>query len=216
MLQSQPPKFNFTCDYRIGDINPAICLWQSKRLGQIIKTTHLFCNQCPSNVYQNKNEDPAFLKKCLNRRYNDTFVNKLYNKYTEHTKIILPNNWTEISNSFNILKQENWFVDLGLTGSYIVKGVENHKDIDIILWINNIIDYLNWIEYNTLPGFILDSIKVDYYLFLEPHYQFFVSLWPNQKKIFTSSYFHNNISCDDETLEIVYNNTLDKILDFTN
>jgi hypothetical protein len=206
-------QFNFDCAHRVENQNSKpVCLWQSHRLGQLITTNSLFCNQCPSDVYKQDSDNPTFLKKCLSRRYANHFLDKLYTKYNNHTKIILPNNWNNIVDSFSFLKKEEWYIDIGLTGSYIVEGVDYHKDIDIIFWIKDIPSYLNWTKNNELPKTILNNIKSDYYIFLEPHYQFFVSLWPNQKKVFTSKYFINNISCSDLSIEILYDDSLDKIL----
>jgi hypothetical protein len=210
---SHSRRFDFDCCHRIENSqSKPVCLWQSHRLGQLITTTSLFCNQCPLDVYKQDSDNPKFLKKCLSRRYTDVFLNKLYNKYTNHTKIILPDNWNNIVDTFSFLQKEQWYVDIGLTGSYIVENIKEHKDIDIIFWIKDIPEYLNWTKNNELPKTILNNIKTDYYLFLEPHYQFFVSLWPNQKKIFTSKYFVPNISCSDPSIEILYDDSLDKIL----
>ena len=205
--------FNFDCQYRIGHDSPAICEWQSKRLGHIVKTSYLFCNhQCPKNVYEFGQHDKEFLKRCFYRRYDNNFFSKLTNKYISHTKIICPKNWQDINNKFSFLKKQSWFVDIGLTGSYIVENIDSHKDIDVVFWINNIRDYAKWSEANILPDRLF-NIKIDYYIFLEPYYQFFISLWPNQKRIFTSKYFSSNISTSEE-FEIFYDNTYEKLLEY--
>jgi hypothetical protein len=205
--------FDFDCQYRIGCDSPAICEWQSKRLGHVVTTSYLFCRQCPINVYKYGQNNKDFLKKCFYRRYDKTFFDKLIKKYVNHTKIICPNNWKIINDQFSFLKKYSWFVDIGLTGSYIVENVENHKDIDIVFWVKDIRSYAEWLKNNNLPEKILDGTKIDYYIFLEPYYQFFISLWPNQKKIFTSKYFSSNISSG-EDLKIVYDSTYEKLLEY--
>jgi hypothetical protein len=204
--------FKFDCQYRLGSQSPAVCLWQSQRLGQVAHTSYLFCDQCPLQVRSQGKEDKDFLKKCFNRRYDKDFLNKLYHKYDKQTDIVVPNNWQEINNYFNNLKQYDWFIDIGLTGSYIVKGLDNHKDIDIILWIKNITDYVSWSKANSLPTHF-NSIKIDYYIFLEPYYQFFISLWPNQEKIYVNNYFTANIKSNN--IQIIHNDFYDKLLDST-
>ena len=205
--------FDFDCQYRIGTDSPATCVWQSERLGHVVKTSYLFCKNCTSNVHKNGDNDKDFLKKCFYRRYNKNFFEKLSKKYINHTKILCPKNWSMINDKFAELKKLPWFIDIGLTGSYIVDGVNNHKDIDIVFWINNIQQYSIWLENNHLPEYMFDNLKTDYYIFLKPYYQFFVSLWPNQKKIFTSKYFSANISTT-EDLEIIYDNSHEKLLNY--
>lgn len=205
--------FDFDCKYRIGCESPCVCEWQSKRLGHIVKTSCLFCNnKCPKDVYEFGNNNKEFLKTCFYRRYDKNFFVKLVNKYINHTKIICPNNWEKINREFSFLREQSWFVDIGLTGSYIVENVESHKDIDVVIWISDIREYAKWLENNILPEKLYD-IKVDYYIFLKPYYQFFISLWPNQKKIFTSKYFGSNISTSEE-FEILYDNTYEKLLEY--
>jgi hypothetical protein len=204
--------FNFDCKYRLGSNSPAVCLWQSQRLGQIAYTSYLFCERCPLEVRSSGSENKDFLKTCFNRRYDENFLNKLYNKYSSSTKIIVPDNWNKINNFFSSYKKQPWFVDMGLTGSLIVDGVLNHKDIDIIFWIKNIEEYVEWLNKNSLPQFFENS-KIDYYIFLEPFYQFFISLWPNQKKIYTSKYFNAQISSAND-FEIVKYEDNKKLLDF--
>lgn len=204
--------FKFECQHRLGSQSPAVCLWQSQRLGQVAKTSYLFCDQCPLSVREHGQENKDFLKKCFHRRYDKNFLNKLYNKYDKETSIIIPDNWQEIDNYFEYLKQYDWFVDIGLTGSCIVQGLSDHKDIDIILWIKNIEDYVSWSDSNSLPAHF-NSIKIDYYIFLEPYYQFFISLWPNQQKIYVNNYFTANIKSDN--IQIIHNDYYEKLLEHT-
>jgi hypothetical protein len=204
-------QFNFDCKYRLGCASPAICSWQSNRLGHIVTTSNTFCNQCPDHVRSNGYEDKDFLKKCFNRRYDKNFLSKLYNKYNKENIITIPNNWNEVNNQFCYLKNYDWFIDIGLTGSYIVDGLSNHKDIDIIFWIKNIENYADWLKYNTLPNYF-QNIKVDYYIFLEPYYQFFISLWPNQKTIYVNNYFTTNIMTSSD-IKIIYNDYYEKLLE---
>lgn len=202
--------FKFECQHRLGSQSPAVCLWQSQRLGQLANTSYLFCDQCPISIRRDQQENKDFLKKCFHRRYDKNFLNKLYNKYSKETNISIPNNWQDINDYFSYLKQYDWFIDIGLTGSYIVKGLDNHKDIDIILWIKNIPDYINYINQNPLP-IQFNSLKIDYYIFLEPYYQFFISLWPNQQKIYINNYFTANIKSDN--IQIIHNDFYEKLLD---
>lgn len=198
--------FKFDCKYRLGSNSPAVCLWQSQRLGQVAHTSYLFCDRCPSEVRSLGAENKDFLKTCFHRRYDQNFLNKLYNKYTTHTKIIIPNNWNSINDFFSPYKQYSWFIDVGLTGSLIVDGISNHKDIDIIFWIKNIEEYVEWLKYNSLPK-VFENYKIDYYIFLEPFYQFFVSLWPNSKKLYINNYFNSDSISVQSEISVVRNDT---------
>lgn len=204
----QLPQYNFDCQFRCGNDNPTVCKYQSLRLGHIVKTSHLFCNHsCPSQVYNEGKEDIPFLKKCFNRRYDTNFIDNVLLKHNTPTKLIVPDIWKGIeSKIYNLLFKEIWFQDIGLTGSIIVDGVNNHKDIDIVLSINNIDDYIKWNKNNKLPDKI-NFIKTDYYIYVETVNQFFTSLWPNQKKVYLNKAFEKNITIpSDYTIE--YNNPL--------
>lgn len=193
-MKQQSHQFNFDCEFRCGNTSPSICKYQSLRLGHIVKTSYLFCNNsCPKKVYLNGEEDNNFLKECFNRRYDINFIQEVINKYKKQTTIIIPKNWQTIYNTFfPLLSQYSWFNDIGLTGSCIVEGVTNHKDIDVVIYINNIDDYITWQNNNTLPSHI-DNTKIDYYIYVNPYCQFFVSVWPNSKSVIINKNFENNV-----------------------
>lgn len=212
----QLPQYNFDCQFRCGNDNPTICKYQSLRLGHLVKTSHLFCNNvCPSKVYKEGVEDIDFLKTCFDRRYDKNFIDEVVLKYKTPTKLIVPDIWKAIEHKiYNILFKEIWFQDIGLTGSIIVDGVNNHKDIDIVISINNIDGYIEWNKNNKLPTKI-NFIKADYYIYVETTNQFFTSLWPNQKRVYLNKIFEDNITIP-EGYEKVYNNPLNsEILDLT-
>lgn len=209
-------QYNFDCQFRCGNDNPTICKYQSLRLGHLVKTSHLFCNNmCPSKVYEHGEEDITFLKKCFDRRYDKNFLDEVLAKHKTPTKLIVPEIWKGIEHKiYNVLFKEIWFQDVGLTGSVIVDGVNNHKDIDIVISINNIDEYIEWHKNNKLPEKI-NFIKADYYIYIETTNQFFTSLWPNQKKVYLNKIFEDNISIP-EGYEKVYNNPLNsEIFDLT-
>jgi hypothetical protein len=204
--------YNFDCQFRCGNNNPSVCKYQSLRLGHIVKTSHLFCNNsCPKNVYIDGQEDHDFLKKVFNRRYDNYFIEKVLNKHHKKTTIIVPKIWKNINTTYtSLLKKYSWFLDVGMTGSIVVDGIKNHKDIDVIIYINNIDRYVEWISNNELPSHI-DNTKIDYYMYIDPYCQFFTSVWPNSKKIIMNEKFVNNIIVPKE-----YSIELNKGLDLIN
>lgn len=206
------PLYQFDCKFRCGTDSPSVCKYQSLRLGHIVQTSHLFCNNnCPKNVYIDGQEDNNFLKKVFDRRYDKDFIQKVVNKYKKKTTIIVPEIWTSINATYtSLLKKYPWFVDVGMTGSVVVDGVENHKDIDVIIYINNIDEYIEYISNNILPSHVHNK-KIDYYIYIDPYCQFFVSVWPNSKKIIINEKFVNNISIPKE-----YSIELNKGLDLIN
>jgi hypothetical protein len=212
-MTQQLPQFDFECQYRSDNASPSICKYQSLRLGHIVRTSYIFCNKvCPKCVHQDGQEDSIFLKRCFNRRYDKDFIQKVVDKYREKTTIIVPEIWNNINTAYTLLlKKYSWFVDVGMTGSVVVDGVKNHKDIDVIIYINNIDQYVEWISNNELPTHI-DEKKIDYYIYIDPYCQFFVSVWPNSKKIIMNEKFVNNISVPKE-YSIELNNGLDLIND---
>jgi len=211
--------YNFNCQFRESDNSPCICKYQSLKLGHIVKTSSLFCNhECPKNVYEQGEEDKEFLIKCFNRRYNHEFINKVINKFAKQTKLIVPSIWPEVFRTlYDILSQELWFDDIGLTGSIIVDGVDNQKDIDIVIGIKDINEYIQWSKNNSLPNYI-NNIKTDYYLYATPMDQaketicgsFFLSLWPNKKIIYTNELFKKNIIFPND-YQVFYNNIIDQL-----
>lgn len=205
--------YEFDCQFRYSNESPAICKYQSLRLGHIVKTSYLFCNyNCPKNVYADGQEDNNFLKKSFDRRYNKDFIQKVVNKYKKKTTIVIPEIWTDINTFYtSLLKKYSWFIDVGMTGSVVVDGVKDHKDIDVIIYINNIDEYVKWISNNELPSYLNDK-KIDYYIYTDPYCQFFVSVWPNSKKIIMNEKFVNNISVPKKYL-IELNKGLDLIND---
>lgn len=188
-------KYNFECDYRVNNNSPTVCKYQSLRLGHLVGVSHLFCNHvCPKHIYDEGSEDIDFIKKCFHRRYDSVFLDKVLKKHKTKTNIIVPDIWNGIYNIFNNLLCDNdWFIDIGITGSIIVDGVFNHKDIDIVIEINNIDKYIEWVNNNTLPKHI-NHIPIDYFIYIESQNQFFTSLWPNKKAVYMNSYFESNIT----------------------
>jgi hypothetical protein len=174
--------FTFNCQYRLGNQSPAICLWQSEKLGHIVKTSNLFCNRCPSGVYMDGDNNKEFLQKCFERRYDKNFLCKVLNKYSTETKIIIPDIWYSIFNTLQYVLDQPWCLDIGLTGSCIVNGAQNHADYDIVFRINNITEYNRWISQNSLPE-LIGKHKTDYYFYTNSDFTFFCSLWPNNKII---------------------------------
>lgn len=201
--------FNFDCKHRLGELSPAICKWQSCRLGQVIKTTNIFCKYCPENVRIHNENSSQFLVKCLHRRYQKDFVCKILNKYRLGATIHIPECWKEIFTKLSYLKNEPWLIDIGMTGSTIVEGLTNHKDYDILLWISDIDKYVEWSLKNKLPETI-GSKKTDFYIFTEPDVQFFVSLWPNLSKVYIHEYFKSKIKVN-ENIEIQYTDKISQI-----
>lgn len=192
--------YNFDCKFRYDNESPSVCKYQSTRLGHVVYTSSLFCNSsCPKHVYEHGQEDVYFLKKCYHRRYDKDFLDKVIKKYQKQTQLIVPDIWLEVNNVFcTLLKQESWFVDVGLTGSSIVSGVENHRDIDVVISINNIDQYLEWRKVNkTILPTHINSIKIDYYFYTDICNQFFVSLWPNQKLVYIHHSFLKNTTFPD-------------------
>jgi hypothetical protein len=211
-MTQQLPRFDFECQYRADNTSPSICKYQSLRLGHIVSTSYIFCNKiCPKNVYIDGQEDSMFLKRLFDRRYDKDFIQKVVNKYKKKTNIIVPEIWTSINSTYtSLLKKYSWFVDVGMTGSVVVDGVKEHKDIDVIIYINDIDGYIDWISNNELPSRV-DNNKIDYYIYIDPYCQFFVSVWPNSKKIIMNEKFVNNISVPKE-----YSIELNKGLDLIN
>lgn len=205
-MTQQSSKFNFDCQFRCGNKSPAICKYQSLRLGHIVKASYLFCNNsCPKNIHEHAQEDDNFLKKCFNRRYDINFIKEVIDKYKKQTTIIIPKIWDTINTTLvPLLKDYSWFKDIGLTGSVIVDGVTNHKDIDVVIYINNIDAYTEWHDNNVLPSHISDY-KIDYYIYIDPYCQFFVSLWPNSNSIIINKNFEHNVKIP-TNYNISYNN----------
>lgn len=202
MLQSQ--QFDFECKFRHKDTNRHICSYQSIRLGHLVGTSYLFCNNCPKNVYLDEQQDDNFIKKCFHRRYDKHFISEVIDKYSKQTTIIVPKIWKTVDKTFINLKNQDWVKDIGLTGSIIVDGVSNHKDIDIVIYIKDINKYIEWKTTNDLPSHI-DTLKIDYYIYIDPMVQFFTSLWPNSNRIIMNEQFSNNITIP-KNYSIIYNN----------
>lgn len=200
--------YNFDCQFRSDNSSPTICKYQSLKLGHIVSTSNFFCNlMCPKNVYLYGEHNIDFIKTCFHRRYNKEFIYKVINKYNTKTIIKIPEIWNDVNYTFiELLKPYDWFIDVGLTGSITVDGVTNHKDIDIIIYINDIDKYVSWNKDHILPKTI-NNLKIDYYIHIDPYPQFFVSLWPNQNKIIINEKFANNIICP-ENYTIVYKNDI--------
>lgn len=202
---SENNQFTFNCKHRIGSNNPAVCLWQSEKMNQIVKTTHIFCKTCPQEVHENGQNNPEFLRKCFNRRYGEEFVKKIHSKYqSNNIKIRIPEQWNHIYNQIKFVLNQGWCEDIGLTGSLIVASIDSHKDYDIVLKINDIENYYKWSISNKLPEYI-NGKRTDCYFVLEPHFQFFVSLWPNTQTVYINEYFGANIDVE-KGLKSVYNN----------
>ena len=204
-MMQQLPQFDFECQYRADNTSPSICKYQSVRLGHIVSTSYIFCNKvCPKYAYQDGQEDSMFLKRCFNRRYDKDFIQKVVGKYKQKTTIIVPELFDKINKTFGcLIKNQDWFKDVGLTGSIIVDGVTNHKDIDIVIYITDIDKYIGWKTSNDLPSHI-DNLKIDYYIYIDPMVQFFTSLWPNSNTIIVNKQFSNNIKVPKD-YSILYN-----------
>lgn len=204
-MTQQLPQFDFECQYRADNTSPSICKYQSLRLGHIVSTSYIFCNKvCPKNVYINGQQDDNFIKKCFHRRYDKHFISEVIDKYRKQTTIMVPEIWGKINETFSsLMKNQDWFKDVGLTGSIIVDGVTNHKDIDIVIYITDIDKYIGWKTSNDLPSHI-DNLKIDYYIYIDPMVQFFTSLWPNQNTVIINKQFSNNIKVPKE-YSVLYN-----------
>jgi len=198
--------YKFDCQFRYNNNSPTACSYQSCRLGHIVNTSYLFCNNsCPQHIYLDNQEDPIFLKKCFHRRYDKNFISEVIQKYKIKTTIIVPDIWNIINETLrSFIQNQDWFVDIGLTGSIIVQGVSNHKDIDVVIYTKDIKKYIEWKTNNSFPSYI-NGTKIDYYIYTDPMVQFFTSLWPNSQTIILNSQFAENITVP-LNYKILYNN----------
>ena len=189
------------------------CRYLTNKVGRLFSLNKRLCNlDCPRFGPKNGqccNDEQKFLNLAFTSfsPVHIMLVEKLLTNYSLPTDIIIPNEWDEIKNSLFFLKQYSGFKQFLITGSAITKNAKRPlKDLDIVLWFNNIEEYLEKQISSLLPPKI-GGITVDYFICIGEEDQipnlYFVSLDIKNKTLYTSSWFKLKIKSVPDGVKVI-------------
>jgi len=202
----------------IGQDNTRYCKYLTNSVGRLHPVGKSFCNlTCKkTGPYNNKQLSPednrAFIIKSL-KGYNpffyidQKFIDRVLKTYKLPVDIIIPDEYNNIKKHLNFLNDFKGFKKFLMTGSAITKNAKRPlKDLDVLLWFNNIDGYLNVKNSNILP-ISIDGIKVDYFVVIGDELQlsalFFCCLDVEDNKLYKSKWFELNLTSSPVDFEVV-------------
>jgi hypothetical protein len=195
------------------------CKYLTNSIGRLHPTTKSFCNlTCrQKGPYNNKvlssDDNKKFIISTL-KKYNPffiinkDFISRVLKIYKMPVDIVIPDEFSDVGKELEFLKDYKGFKQFLLTGSSITgKAKRPLHDLDIVLWFDNLSDYLNQNISNILPKYI-NGIKTDFFIIIGDKdislsSLFFCCLSPDDKKLYKSKWFDLQISSIPEDFEIV-------------
>lgn len=207
---------NLVTDKNNGNL---YCKFLTNSIGRLHPTNKSFCNLKCRNFgpYNGKVLSPDCEKEFIItslKKYNpffvidDNFIIRVLNTYKLPVDIIMPIEYNSILESLNFLYNISGFNDILLTGSMITANASRPlKDYDIVLWFNELEDYLDNRVNNNLPRFI-DGIKTDYFIIIgnkdiSLSSLFFCTISPKNKILYKSKWFELNLRSTPDNFKIV-------------
>ena len=207
---------NLVTDKNNGNL---YCKFLTNSIGRLHPTNKSFCNlQCRKNGPYNGrilsvDDEKEFIISSL-KKYNpffiidDKFISRVLNIYKLPVDIIMPIEYDDILDNLKFLYDVVGFNDILLTGSMITGNANRPlKDYDIVLWFNNLEDYINDKVKDNLPKSI-NGVKADYFIIIGDKdislsSLFFCTISPKNKILYKSKWFELNLQSTPDNFTIV-------------